>query len=169
MPVNGIALSRQNANTLFVGTDIGVWYTYDGGANWAKFGNTLPNVVVYDIDIDPGDRLIAATHGRGMWLTSSILSTTAEAAELTFELRQNYPNPFNGATGSTISFNLDRASNITLKVYDVSGREVATLLDDRKPAGRHSVNFPSADLQSGVYFYTLTNSGSTLTKKMVIL
>ena len=52
VPVNGIALSRQDPNTLFVGTDLGVWYTYDGGENWAKFGNTLPNVVVYDIEID---------------------------------------------------------------------------------------------------------------------
>ncbi|KAF0151861.1 MAG: endonuclease/exonuclease/phosphatase [Ignavibacteria bacterium] len=103
-----------------------------------------------------------------------------------FELEQNYPNPFNPTT--TINYKLQSASHVTLKVYDVLGREVATLVDEYKPAGNHSTLFMprleqgkagalSSSFSSGVYFYRLTaknhspssQHGFAQTRKMLFL
>lgn len=82
-------------------------------------------------------------------------------------LRQNVPNPFNPAT--TISFVLPSAEMVQLKIYDILGREVRTLADRVMTAGLHSVRFDGGDLASGVYFYRLTTSSMTITRKMLLL
>jgi hypothetical protein len=84
-----------------------------------------------------------------------------------FELKQNYPNPFNPST--QIEFNLAVPGKVTLAVYDVLGREVATLVDRGMKAGAHTVNFYAGDLASGVYFYTLASGDVTKTQKMVLM
>ncbi len=85
-----------------------------------------------------------------------------------FKLMQNYPNPFNPQT--TISFSLPRESTVTLKVYDLIGREVATLLhNDREPAGNHEVSFGGTNLPSGVYFYRLQTDRFVDTKAMMLI
>ncbi len=84
-----------------------------------------------------------------------------------FSLSQNYPNPFNPST--LISYKLAASSDVTLKVYDVLGREVATLVHERQTAGTHSVTFNAADLPSGVYFYSLQAGTYSNTKKLLLL
>jgi len=84
-----------------------------------------------------------------------------------FHLAQNYPNPFNPTT--TIAFDLDRPDMVTLKVYNILGREVGTLVNSRLEAGTYKVVFDGADLASGVYFYRLTSATQMLTRKMVML
>ncbi|HEX04764.1 MAG TPA: T9SS type A sorting domain-containing protein [Bacteroidetes bacterium] len=84
-----------------------------------------------------------------------------------FELKQNYPNPFNPST--LISFNMSQPGKVKLAVYDVLGREVATLIDRGMSAGSHSVNFYAGELASGVYFYNITSGNVTKTRKMVLL
>jgi hypothetical protein len=85
----------------------------------------------------------------------------------TISLHQNYPNPFNPET--TISFILPAESHVALKVYDIMGREVMTLLNQKLTGGAHEVNFDGAGLPSGIYFYRLQSGGAALTKKMVLL
>jgi hypothetical protein len=85
----------------------------------------------------------------------------------TFELGQNYPNPFNPST--VMSYQLPVASNVSLKVYDVLGREVATLVNGRQEAGRYSVSFNAASFASGVYFYRLQAGNFVQTKKMMLV
>ncbi len=82
-------------------------------------------------------------------------------------LQQNYPNPFNPKT--TITFELIKGENTSLKVYDLLGREAATLVNGFVDAGMHSRDFSSTQLNSGVYFYTLRSGNFTETKKMMIL
>ena len=90
------------------------------------------------------------------------------AAPSSFELLQNYPNPFNPTTA--ISFQLSAVSNVTLKVYDVLGREVATLLkNETMDDGEHEIQFDAANLSSGLYFYKLSTETFTATKKMVLM
>lgn len=84
-----------------------------------------------------------------------------------FFLSQNYPNPFNPAT--TISFNLPEGSYATLKVYDILGKEVATLVDDNLGAGSYSAVFDAQRCASGIYFYTLNTGKFNQTKKMMVL
>jgi hypothetical protein len=85
-----------------------------------------------------------------------------------FFLAQNYPNPFNPNTIINYELSIDNLQLVTLKVFDVLGREVATLVNEVKEAGMHEVRFDATNLSSGVYFYTLL-SGSFIETKMMIL
>lgn len=84
-----------------------------------------------------------------------------------FSLEQNYPNPFNPST--QISFTLTKAGMTSLKVYNLLGQEVASLVNDMRSAGRHDVSFNAAHLSSGVYFYTLRSGSHVETKKMMLM
>jgi len=85
----------------------------------------------------------------------------------TYSINQNYPNPFN--PGTTIRYHIPELRFITLKVYDVLGNEVATLVNEEKPAGSYEVEFDAVNLPSGIYFYQLRASNFIETKKMVLL
>jgi hypothetical protein len=83
-------------------------------------------------------------------------------------LNQNYPNPFNPST--TISFNLPTSMEISLKVYDLLGREVATLINNEQyTAGLNNVTFDASNLASGMYIYELTSANLSITKKMSLI
>jgi len=86
--------------------------------------------------------------------------------EITEDVVSNYPNPFNPST--QISFTLKESGKVSLKVYDVLGKEVANLADGYYEAGRHTATFDGSSLASGIYFYRLTTPTATITKKMVL-
>ncbi len=103
-------------------------------------------------------------------ITSNPRTTVDEQAHsspATFELQQNYPNPFNPST--VISFQLSVNSHVTLKVFDVNGREVATLIDGERAAGKHAVTFAPRDLAGGIYFYKLSAGEFSQTRKAVFV
>ena len=85
----------------------------------------------------------------------------------TYDLSQNYPNPFNPST--TIKYQIPNAGNVTLKVYDILGREVTTLVDEFKNEGRYEVNFNAGKLASGVYIYTIKSNDFTASKKLMLV
>jgi hypothetical protein len=89
-----------------------------------------------------------------------------------FELGQNYPNPFNPST--TIKFTIPSEGSslmkfVQLKIFDILGNEIATLVNDEKPAGEYEIEFSAANLPSGIYFYTLSAGNYFSTKKMILL
>ena len=84
-----------------------------------------------------------------------------------YRLNQNYPNPFNPTT--TISYSIPMTSNVSLKIFNVLGKEVATLVNETKNAGNYSINFNAVGLSSGVYFYQLTTDNFTSTKKFTLM
>lgn len=84
-----------------------------------------------------------------------------------FELSQNYPNPFNPSTN--IKYSIAERSNVTIKVYDMLGSEVATIVNQVQEAGSHNVTFNASGLASGMYVYTITAGNFTATKKMMLL
>jgi hypothetical protein len=101
-------------------------------------------------------------------LTSGTASTKSESGiKNSYNLNQNYPNPFNPIT--VISYQLPVNSLITLKVYDVLGREVATLVNERKAAGSYTATFDASKFSSGVYFYKLQSGSFVQTKKMLLV
>ena len=85
----------------------------------------------------------------------------------TYELSQNYPNPFNPST--TIEFTVPKDAAVTLKIYDVLGKEVATLVNEQKPTGTYIVNWNASNFSSGLYFYKLTAGEFNQTKKMFMV
>jgi len=89
----------------------------------------------------------------------------------TFLLNQNYPNPFNPST--TIQYSIERAANVTLKVYNILGSEVVTLVNEQQEAGSYSIPFNTKDfvdgLSSGIYFYRLQAGSNVSTKKLVFM
>ncbi len=84
-----------------------------------------------------------------------------------FELKQNYPNPFNPKT--IISYQLPVTNFVKLKVYDILGKEIVTLVNEKQSPGSYSVTFDGSNLSSGIYFYQLTTEGYTDTKRMVLI
>ncbi len=84
-----------------------------------------------------------------------------------FKLNQNYPNPFNPTT--TISYSIPKRSNVSLKVYNMIGQEVAKLVNGEEEAGTYKVNFNGAELSSGIYFYKITAGSFSTVRKMILL
>ncbi|MFZ4621066.1 MAG: FG-GAP-like repeat-containing protein [Bacteroidota bacterium] len=103
----------------------------------------------------------------GNTLVTSVQGGEKQTLPLTCSLEQNYPNPFNPTT--SIKYQLSMSGNVVLKVYDIIGKEVLVLVNERKEAGAYSVVFNAATLTSGIYFYRLQTDGVTLSKKMVML
>lgn len=97
----------------------------------------------------------------------SISNKSLEPPVTEYFLQQNYPNPFNTLT--TINYEIPFQANVTLKLYDILGREIETLVNEQKPAGRYKVNFAENNLSSGVYFYTLQTDNYSQTNKMILL
>jgi hypothetical protein len=92
---------------------------------------------------------------------------TPNISPIKFELYQNYPNPFNPST--TIQFDIPKASFLTLKVYNVLGQEVATLVNEKREAGSYEVKFNASTFSSGVYFYRLHATDYISTKKSLLV
>ena len=89
------------------------------------------------------------------------------AVPAVYSLEQNYPNPFNPST--RIKFSIPESGNVTLKVYDISGREIASLVNGQVSAGQYEISFSAANLASGVYFYKLTSGNFTSIKQMMLV
>jgi photosystem II stability/assembly factor-like uncharacterized protein len=110
-----------------------------------------------------GDRKLYRTSSGGV---TDVTNETNLYPEL-FSLNQNYPNPFNPTT--IIAYQIPQTKFVTLKVYDILGREVATLVNEEKSAGSYEVQFTANGLTSGIYFYQLKAGDYTETKKMILL
>jgi hypothetical protein len=104
-----------------------------------------------------------------VWRYRTVLTSVEQTSGLPTEyaLHQNYPNPFNPLT--TISFSLPEQEKVTLRIYDVLGREVATLIDDTLQPGEYRTQFDASGVSSGVYFYRLIAGGYVSTKKMSVV
>ncbi|HUI30808.1 MAG TPA: YCF48-related protein [Candidatus Acidoferrales bacterium] len=170
---NGVqvnAIEFLSSDTGIVITANGVFsMTFDGGASWH------PNV----IGSSDWTAIGVASHksiflaGKGGQLLQGINGPVVSVKDLAgekprnFSLAQNYPNPFNPTTN--ISFTLPVRSFVSLKVFDILGREVATLLHGELAAGSHVEQWNAAGMPSGVYFYRLQAGSFTDTKKVILL
>ena len=138
-------------------------------------GDTLITVFndaqIQNFNITLNDMPTSISFDPGNWILKTVNSVVTEVEDelnlYSFSLDQNYPNPFNPST--TIKFNLAKAGFATLKLYDVLGKEVASMLNSELEAGSHQVSFDASNLPSGTYFYTLTSGSFTETRKMMFL
>jgi photosystem II stability/assembly factor-like uncharacterized protein len=112
--------------------------------------------------------VIVTTHGIYKTETGGVITDIQEeTVTKNFRLSQNYPNPFNPST--TINFSMPEQTNVSLKIYDVLGKEVAELVNEEMSSGSYKVDFDAANLSSGIYFYTLKTNNQIQTRKMILM
>ena len=179
VPTTAVIVDPNNSQHVYIGNDLGIHVSTDGGTNWESFNNGLPNAVVsMDLNITLANNVLrVATHGNGVYERKllSTIATSVNDNKITvgdFRLEQNYPNPFNPTT--KIKFTIPavetgHAPSVQLKVYDVLGNEVASLVNEEKPAGIYEVEFNASTLSSGTYFYKLEAGNFVQTRKMILL
>lgn len=146
--------------------------TTNGGLNWTIGAPTGYSNTIYGLYMKTADSIWACGSSAfiSKYATGIVGITTWEHnIPLTYTLEQNYPNPFNPTT--TIKFGLPKAGNVTLKIYDITGREVASLFNNQQfNAGTISQVFDARELASGIYFYSLiVDNDLKASKKMVVL
>lgn len=136
------------------------------GQVWADVGENLV-VKLHNESSEGSDYLVAADAVKFEKSFYTQISTEKTGLPTETSLEQNYPNPFNPET--TFKFSLKTKSQITLNIYDLTGRNVKTVFQGFQTAGAHSVHINMNDLPSGIYFYQLQTSAQVLTRKMTLL
>jgi hypothetical protein len=169
IPAGAIVRSRTDAMTIFLATDLGVWYTTNGGINWRRFGSGLPNAVAYDMKILPSGDILVGTYGRGQWTTSSITSVDERPlASEGMELDRMYPNPARAGSVVNVPFRLSRPVSAVFRLYTTDGRLVRRFAEGDYLAGRHFVPLNTAGLTGTFYVCTMTVEGRTSSSVLVL-
>jgi hypothetical protein len=150
----------------------GILASRNDGVLWEDFGQGLPFLTNIDKLIVYGDKILAAT-SEGLYqrdlsdIPTSVESQDNNNLPADYYLSQNYPNPFNPST--VIEYSIPSPLHVTLKVYDIVGREVTTLIDEDKSSGNYQANFDASTLSGGLYFYKLQAGEINITKKAILL
>lgn len=174
LPTNDIRCILKVPNgSIYIGTgNAGIFKSNNNGEFWSQLNDGLSDLAVNTLALDSMGYLWAGTE-EGVFKSSSIVVDVSESVSeipKVYLISQNYPNPFNPST--KISWQAPVSGWQTLKVYDVLGNEVATLVNEYKPAGSYEVEFYVAHESiraSGVYFYKLQAGNFVQTRKMILL
>jgi PKD repeat protein len=180
VPIAGLAASNNSptpldsATTLTATVTAGsrVNYSWDFGdgttGNGRVVTHTYPAVGVYAAVVTASNAVSTLTDTTNVTVTPT---TTVEEFEselpTSFMLSQNYPNPFNPST--TIRYAISQAGFVTLKVYNLLGKEIETVVSERQPAGKYEIRWNPVGLPSGIYFYQLQAGQFESTKKLILL
>lgn len=166
-------INPQNPTEIFVATDSGLYQTTNSGDEWHLMEPPPPSSVVFTLAIDTsyGERLLTGSNRLpGVYILDVITSVGENRYQTllgSFWLSQNYPNPFN--SGTIIRYSINANSRVSLKIFDVLGREFKSLINSEQTSGEYSVQFDATGLPSGIYFYQLQINGQVITKKMILL
>lgn len=136
--------------------------TFYGTLHYYVIANIIPMEGGEDEDSPPTN---VVTYSGDQW--KKISTDLEDTGVLNYSLEQNYPNPFNPST--TINYSTKKDGIVTLKVFDIIGNEVATLVDEYKNAGIHSIEFNAESVPSGIYIYTLSSASFKAAKKLILL
>ena len=178
-PDGDLIFSPDDKHLFFMYPNYGIFNSKDSGETWQELNTGLETLSAYQMDFsfhNSSTAYVATNDG----LYKNDLSIEVEIKEKTvgevknFALLQNYPNPFNPTT--IIKYDIVKSGNVSLKIYDILGNEVATLVNEEKQPGSYEVEFQSVRLRrsnqqlaSGIYFYQLRAGEFVQTKKMILL
>ena len=178
IPFSDVVAYPSNDQVLIAGSEFGCYKTTNGGSTWFRWNDGMPEGVIitelrYVDETNTTGKfyVVAGSYGRGIYVRElndgTINDVKEESSPADYSLTQNYPNPFNPAT--SIRFTLAKRDNVELKVYDIQGEEVATLINGSMNSGSHEVSFNAGNLASGVYIYRIKTSSFTQSRKMTVL
>ncbi len=157
---------------IFTSTQSGVFLSSNNGDSWLNVSSGLPNnypVLSFAFD---STYIYAGLYYGGVWRRplSEIVTNVEDQNSMIFsqfELDQNYPNPFNPST--KIKYLVPQSSNVMIKLFDILGNEIETLVNEEKPFGTYEITWYAKDLPSGIYFYKITAGNFIETKKMILM
>lgn len=161
------AIQFTEQHTAYAIKGSGIYKSTDAGVTWSYqcYANTVDNFSMFDSNngyaFGEAGTVYHTDNGGNVGITSG--SNTV----MSYSLSQNYPNPFNPVT--RINFSIPKNGLVQIRVYDLTGREVQTLLNEMKTSGEYSINFNGSSLSSGVYFYKLITNEFVETKKMILI
>jgi hypothetical protein len=165
------SMIRNSAGYLYAGTNTGgIFCSTDGGENWIPINHNLTDFCVLSLSVDTDGYLYAGTGSSGVWRSISpteIEHNVQTGTPKEFMLYQNYPNPFNPTT--TITYSIPKPGHVIVKVFNMLGEEIETLIDDNKSPGNYQVSFNGGRLSSGIYFYRIQTGIFSKTRPMIFL
>src|SRR5208283_280591 len=149
----------------------GVRRSTDAGLTWTDYNAGLPYLITFKVcsAVGQSNKLYVSTYGGSIFTADQIVNSVKNQKSIphVFSLAQNYPNPFNPST--QISYTIPKASNVTLKVFDILGQQMVTLVNGKQEPWDHSVIWNALDMPSGVYFYRIVAGDFVQTKKMILM
>lgn len=166
--LNVYGMNSDSHNNLYVVAGQKLFFSNNGGAAWVDKTGNLPALDMWGVIVS-GDYVYVGTGGLGVWkrpLTQVVGINDEVKLPSGYSLEQNYPNPFNPTT--IINYRMPEAGRVSLKIFDLLGREIALLADGYMEAGTHSVRFDGTNLSSGIYVYQLVSGNMTMTRKMIL-
>ena len=160
----------NHENILYVGGENGVVRSFDKASTWERVGDNWDNVVVSSLAKNTGsNELYAGTEESGvykLYFTPTHINGNSNTIPGEFVLKQNYPNPFNPLT--TINYILPKSDIVTLRIFNLKGQEIKTLVNKYQAAGEHEIEWQAEGLPSGIYFYKLQTGEFSETKKLIL-
>jgi photosystem II stability/assembly factor-like uncharacterized protein len=168
-PIQGRSIAFNSNGHVFIARTGGVAHSTNGGNDWTTLLSGLSDTHVLSVSVDRDDYVLAGTAETGVFV--SVARTTEvtihhEMHPRVFTLGQSYPNPFNPST--IIPFSVGTYGHISLEVFDLLGRKVATLVNEVRPPGTYMVQFGAPGLASGVYLYRLATPLHSETRKLML-
>jgi photosystem II stability/assembly factor-like uncharacterized protein len=158
------------AGNIYICGNGGVFKSTNNGVSFTNTGITTSGNQIVNV----GTRMYAAMTGAstgGVWIYNDTsltgINPVGNVAPRNYELKQNYPNPFNPSTN--IEFSIPDDDFVSVKVFDIMGREIKTLVNERLKAGKYSLMFNGTGLSSGVYFYKFYSGKTSIQKSMVLI
>ncbi|HEY5124404.1 MAG TPA: T9SS type A sorting domain-containing protein [Ignavibacteria bacterium] len=160
-----------SGNNLFAGTSNGVYLTQNYGLSWIEKNQGFGTIPFVSSLLVANNYIFAGTNNQSVWrrnLTEIIgIQNISTEIPKSFKLEQNYPNPFNPTT--KIKFDIPKVSNIKLTIYDIIGKEISILVNEKVSPGSYEVEFNGEKYSSGIYFYRLETPDFVQTNKIILL
>lgn len=167
VPTNAIEVDPLFPAHVYVGNDLGVFVSLDAGNTWTPYNEGLFDAcMVFDLKISPSNRkLRAATHGNGAFQRSLVEATVGieELDQLAFKMGPNPAKDF-----LSLSFELEKTTELNISIYDLQGRQVKQVFQERKAAGAHELQVDLQGIASGTYYLRIADKEGGLGKKLTI-
>ena len=165
VPTNAVVVDPLLPNHVYVGNDLGVFFSPDGGDTWEAWQEGMMEaVMIFDLKISPTNRkLRAATHGNGAFERNLVESLVAVDEIASLSNTVLFPNPISST--ATLEFELSEKTNLDVRIFDVSGKEIKTIFNGTNSKGLNQIQVDASNLPVGFYFLKMSGNGGLYSMK----